>query len=444
MLYTTLPWPGWSPTMIPLSPPVRYRSIDRSLVSAVSLDQQLPDDHPVRSLWDFASRTDLQPFLRPTKAVEGHPGAPVLPAQLLFALWLWALSDGCGSARRLAALCGRDLPYQWLCGGLRPNYHTLADFFSRNGDALHQTFIEHLAALRQHELIELSRLTLDGRKIHANASKDSYHREATLQEHLRQVREHVEAVLAEGQDGTRNAAQQAARQRAARQRQQRLQRAVEQVQQRQQQRAATGRASARPEEARASETDPDCCKMKMTDGGYRLAYNVETVASVKEGLIVSVAVTNQGSDNGQLAPMTAAVQQEQGVKPEAMVADSGFSDEEDIEQLEGQGIQVLMPPKNEKKEKEQGRDPYAPKRRDSEAVAQWRQRMGTAEAQQLYARRAPVAEGVHAQQANVGWRRFRLRGLLKVTTEAWWRALSYNLKRLLEMGVTLTAAVRAA
>jgi transposase len=430
--------------MMTVSPAVRYRLIDRSVVSAASLDEQLPEDHPVRALWDFACRADLCGFHRPVKAVEGHPGAPVLQAQLLFALWLWALCDGCGSARRLATLCRRDLPYQWLCGGLQPNYHTLADFFSGNGDALRETFIEHIAALRHNGLIDLSRLTLDGRKIPANASKDSYRREATLQKHLQQAREHVEAVLAEDRDGTRSAAKRAARQRGAQQRQRRLERALEQVKQRQRQRAATGRVAARPEEARASETDPDCCKMKMTDGGYRLAYNVETVASVEQGLIVAVAVSSQGSDNGQLAPLAATVQDDHGAKPQTMLADSGFSDEQDIEQLEGQGIAVLMPPKNEKKEKEQGRDPYARKRRDSTAVASWRRRMGTAEARELYKRRAPVAEGVHAQQSNVGWRRFGLRGLAKVTAEAGWRALAYNLKRLLEQGVALTAAVRAA
>jgi hypothetical protein len=198
-----------------------------------------------------------------------------------------------------------------------------------------------------------------------------------------------------------------------------------------------------PTQARASETDPDAAKMKRSDGGYRPAYNVETVTAEAHGLIGTVAVTNQGSDNGLLKPLLDQVEQEQQVVPDEVLVDSGFSDQEDIEALESRGIAVLMPPKNEKKEKAAGQNPYLPKRRDSVAVAGWRVRMGTATAQQLYRRRAPVAEGVHAQQANRGWRRFRLRGLVKVHAEVCWQALAHNVKRLLGQGVDLVGRVRA-
>jgi transposase len=429
--------------MTEATPAVRYRAIDRSRVSSASLDEQLPQDHPVRALWDFTCRLDLSGFIRPAKAVVGGPGAAVITPQLLFALWLWAIIDGTGSARRLAHLCTRDLPYQWLTGGDPVNYHTLSDFYSANGQALRGLFVEHIAALRLEGLIQLRRLALDGRKVIANASKDSFRREPTLQQHLREAQQHLDEALTQQDDPALPARQRQARRRGAQDRKGRLERAVQQVRHRQQQRAATGRAKAQPEEARAAETDPDAAKMKMPDGGYRLAYNVETVSECDKGLIVTVAVTSQGSDNGQLEPMVSQVEAQQA-KPEQVLADSGFSDEDDVEALEGRKVEVLMPPKNEKKEKEQGQDPYARKRRDSDAVAGWRERMGTAEAQQAYKRRAPVAEGVHAQQANKGWRRFRLRGLAKVTTEAYWQALGHNLARLLALGVALAGTVRAA
>ena len=163
---------------------VRYRVPDRTRVSAVSLDQQLPADHPVRLIWDYVTRLDLSAFVRPSKAVEGRPGPEVIPAALLFALWLFALTEGLGSARRLAVLCTRDLPYQWLCGGRPVNYHTLADFYAGHGAALRDLFVEHIAALRAQELIELWQVTFDGRKLPANAALDSFRREPTLQAHL--------------------------------------------------------------------------------------------------------------------------------------------------------------------------------------------------------------------------------------------------------------------
>ena len=113
--------------------------------------------------------------------------------------------------------------------------------------------------------------------------------------------------------------------------------------------------------------------------------------------------------------------------PEQVLADAGYTDKDDVEELEAVQIEVLMPPKNERKEKEQGKDPYRRKRDDSEAIAAWRQRMGTAAARDRYSRRAPVAEGVHAQQSNRGWKRFRLRGLVKAQVEALWQAVVHNL-----------------
>src|SRR6516165_10842058 len=179
---------------------VRYRVPDRNRVSAVSLDQQLPADHPVRLIWDFVTRLDLSAFVRPSKAVEGHPGPDVIPATLLFALWLFAVTEGIRSARRLAELCRRDLPYQWLCGGRPVNYHSLADFYAAHGAALREVFIEHIAVLCEQELLDLWQVTVDGRKVLANAAKDSFHREPTLQAHLAQARAHLERLDAQADD----------------------------------------------------------------------------------------------------------------------------------------------------------------------------------------------------------------------------------------------------
>ncbi|HET8646207.1 MAG TPA: transposase, partial [Vicinamibacteria bacterium] len=398
------------------TPPVpRYRPIDRSRASAVSLDEQLPEDHPVRAVWGFVCQLDLGAFRRPAKAVVGRPGAPLLPAELLFALWLFATTEGVTSARLLAEKCTRDLPYQWLCGGEPVNYHSLADFFADHGAALHGLFVEHIAALRQQGLIDLAQVTLDGRKVPANASKDRYRREGTLRRHLDEAAQHLQQLEAQRQGAAGASARQAAAQRrAARERHERLQRAVAVVRQRQEQRRQANRKASPPEGARANETDPDAAKMKMPDGGYRQAYNAETVTDVGSGLIVTVAVTNQGSDNGQLGVMMDQLHREQHTLPQAVLSDSGFVDQADVGRLEQQRVHVLMPPKNERQEQAKGQDPYARKRRDSDAVATWRARMGEPAARQQYRRRAPVAEGVHAQQANRGWRRFRLRGLAKV------------------------------
>ena len=86
--------------------------------------------------------------------------------------------------------------------------------------------------------------------------------------------------------------------------------------------------------------------------------------------------------------------------------------------------------KNEEKKREQGQDPFVPQPGDGPAVAEWRQRMGTIEAQQIYRERAATAECVNAQARNRGLQQFRVRGLNKIRTIALWYALAHNLLRM--------------
>lgn len=419
-----------------ISPKPRYRLLDRDTVSAASLDQQLPDDHPVRTLWHFVAQLDLSAFDADVKAVEGHPGKPPFPPQLLFALWLFALSDGICSARRLARLCRRDLPYQWLCGGHGPDYHTLSDFHAHHHDRLHRLFIDHVAALRSQGLIPLRRVTLDGTKKPGAAGSATHHREPTLRRHLAEAEDHVRQweqgrQQAEGL----SARQQAARRRAAGERLERVRRALQTVQQLQQQRQQCKRPTARPEEARANEADPDATRMKQGDGGFRIGYNVQTVTDAAFGLVVTTDVITQGNDNGQLSAQRQRLEQEQGARPQEMLLDAGYATADDIQEAEEAGVVILMPPKNEKKDREAGQDPYARKRDDTEVIARWRARMGTAAAREVYKRRCAVAEIIHARMVQRGWHRCRLRGLAKVRTEALWQAWAHNVSRLLALGL---------
>jgi transposase len=417
-------------------PAPRYRPLDRDRCSHSSLDQLLPPDHEVRAVWHLVQELDFAAFHARVKAVEGHPGKPPFRPDVLFALWLYACLHGVPSARVLHRHAAEDLPFQWLCGDATPDYHTLADFYADHYERLHDLFVSHVAALRSQGLIDLQRVTLDGTKIPGNASEEDFHREPTLQRHLAAAEAQV-AAWEQQRDGAQNlsARHQAAQRRAARERRERLRRAVDAVHAVQKQRAAAHRKDPPPEEARASETDPDVRRMKFPHGGFELAYNVQTVLDLQNELIVTTTVTNQQSDNGLLRPLMEQVAQEQGSKPQEVLADSGFVDADDIDQLEEAGVRVVMPPKNEKQELQAGKDPYAKKRRDKPRVAAWRARMGTPQAQETYRQRCGPAERVHAWMEQRQWRRFRLRGLPKARLEALWQALAHNVGRLLARSV---------
>jgi transposase len=397
------------------------------------VDRLLPSDHEVRQIERFVATLDFTALFDRIKARDGTPGAPVIDPRVLFALWLYACIEGITSARRLAKLCRWDIAFLWLSGRTLPNYHTLADFYSDNEGFLHATFTDHIEALLAHNLITLKEVTIDGRKIPANAGKESFHREPTLNRHRQEAEEHLAKLAAQKGAGSSETKRcEAAQKRAAIDKCQRLEAATATVKKRQEERAANQRKDrSPPEETRASETDADARKMKMSHGGYTPAYNTQTVTDTENDLIVTVKVTDQASDNGLLQPMMKKVHAETGRLPDRALLDAGYASQKDIEQLEKAGVKLYMPPKNERQESKQGKDPYAKKRDDTLPVATWRARMGTAEARTIYRRRAPVAEGVHAQQSNRGWRRYRLRGLVKAGIEALWQAMAHNLRLLI-------------
>jgi hypothetical protein len=278
-------------------------------------------------------------------------------------------------------------------------------------------------------------VTLDGTKRPGSAGGATHHRAATLQRHLEEAEAHVRQwEQARGRADGLTARQEAARRRAARERRERVGRALDQVRELQRRRQQCKRPAARPEEARANEADPDATRMKQGDGGFRIGYNVQTVTDEASGLVVTTDVLTQGNDQGQLSAQLGRVEQEQGTRPREVLLDSGYATAEDIRWAEQAGVVVIMPPRDEKKDRAAGRDPYARKRDDTAEVAAWRARMGTAAARALYKRRCAVAEVVHARMVQRGWHRFRLRGLVKVRTEGLWQALAHNVSRLLALG----------
>ena len=170
---------------------VRRKEINRQqlLLRPVEGEKLVDPDHPVRAICELVGGLNLEPFYVEIESVEGVAGRPVWDPQLLISLWIYAYKDGVNSAREIARLCEYHPAYQWLSGLEVVNYHTLADFRIRHQEALNQLFIEVLGVLSHEGLITLQRVMHDGTKVKAYASDKSFHRKATLQDHLRLARE---------------------------------------------------------------------------------------------------------------------------------------------------------------------------------------------------------------------------------------------------------------
>jgi transposase len=410
----------------------RLVTADRSQLELrpYDLDGLIPQNHPARSIWAFVEKLDLSKFYEPIKARENEPGRSPTDPKVLLALWLYATVNGVGSARELDRLCQEHRAYEWLRGGVSMNYHTLSDFRCERGAALDNLLTQILAVLAKQGLIKLKRVAQDGTRVRASAGTASFRRRERLDSFLAQARQQVEAVKKSAADPELPARMKKARERATRQRQERLERALQELSKLEALRAAqTGGRKARGE-ARASTTDPEARRIKMGDGGFRPAYNVQFAADTESRFIVGVGITNIGSDQAEAIPMIDQVEERTGKRPDEYLVDGGFTGKDNVNDITAKGITIYGPVG------ERGDiDPHQPQPKDSPAIAQWRLRMATAEAKEIYKDRAATIERVNADtKAHRSLGRFLVRGMNKALSVALLNAITFNMVHWLSVG----------
>ena len=409
------------------APRLREPKRDQIELRAVDIESLIGEDHPARVIWAYVAGLDLKELEDRIKARGDRPGHPAISPRLLLALWLVATSDGVGSARALERLCNSHDVYRWLCGGVTVNYHTLADFRVDCADLLDRLLAEHLTALTQANLIDLDVLAQDGVRIRASAGASSFRREETLDQHLVTAQAVVEELKREvnARSNASNQRIRAAKERTARERSERLkaaQAALEEIKQHRKEREQNRGNGKPPKEPRASTTDAGARVMKMADGGFRPAYNVQVASVAGEQIVVGVEVCNTGSDRGLMRPMLEQVQTRSGRLPGRHLVDGGFCSAEDIEWAHGEGGEVYCPPTKSK----HGTDPYLPRRGDGAGVLAWRARMASEAGKAQYKSRS-ICECIHARWRNWNLRQLTVRGVEKVRAVVLCYALTNNI-----------------
>lgn len=409
------------------------------------LDGVLPPDHPARAVWGLLESMDLEAFYADIKAVWDHPGQPATDPRVLLALWVYATIDGVGKARELDRRCREHDAYRWLRGGVPLNYHLLADFRVAHQAAMDDLLTQIVGCLLAAEAATLSQVAQDGMRVRASAGAASFRRQDTLERCLVEARGQVQRLAKEREhpDPGVTKRRQAARERAGREREERVALALaylpqaQAAKERQQRTLASGKRE-QVTEPRASTTDPEARVMKMPDGGFRPAYNVELatvkVAGRAHGIIVGVAGSSEGTAARQAVPMEEQVQRRTGQHPQDYLMDGGFASREAITTLEQRGITVYAPVRLPRNKPEEER--YQPGQGDSPEVVQWRARMATEEAKAIYKGRGALAEWANAEVRRLGVSQFTVRGLTKVTTVMLLVAVAHNLLRWLASAST--------
>ena len=288
----------------------------------------------------------------------------------------------------MAWLCSHHHGFRWLCGGVEVNYHTLADFRVAHLDVLDELLTHSVATLMEQDLVDFNRVAQDGMRVRASAGAASFRRRPTLERCLQDAQTQVQRLRDEvaTDPGEASRGQQKARERAAREREERIHKALERMPELEAKKTADDK-----EKARVSTTDPEATVMKMADGGFRPAYNVQFSTDTNAQVIVGVEVATCGSEQGQMAPLVEQIHERYERYPKDVLVDGGFVKHDDIDTVSApeKDCTVYGPVRQPK---DASQDRYAPRATDSAAVAAWRQRMASAEAHAIYKERAATAE----------------------------------------------------
>lgn len=372
------------------------------------LDSTIAHDHRARAIWDVVEKLDLSKFLEKIKSREGGPGAEATDPRVVLGLWLLGLSEGIGTGREIHRLTEAHDAYRWMCGKVLVDADTLNDFRRENGAEFDQLLTQVLGVLVNAGLVTLERIAQDGTKVRACAGAASFRSEATLEKHVDEAFSHVRDVLKEAEkpNNPQTNHQKAAREHAALDRAERVLRAQ----------VALGEVTALKRKngskgtPRASTTDPDARVMKMADGGFRPALNVQFATDVGSRVTVGVYVTNAGNDFGEMLPMGDEIKRRTGRVPHELLVDGGYSARDQIEETANRGTTVYSPVPEPPRDK--SLDKFAPNAADGENAAQWRARMATPEAQEILKLRGQTAELPNADAKDKrGLDRFRVKGI---------------------------------
>ena len=424
----------------------RYIRADRQQTrwDFIDLEALLPNDHRARIVMRFVEGLDLSALYQSIKAREGEPGRPPPDPAVLIGLWLYATIEGVGSARQLERLTQSDVAYRWIAGGVPLNYHGLSDFRVAHVAVLDRLLSESVTALIKSGVISLDEIVVDGTKVRANASRGSFKTADRLARIEAAVERRLADLKAEIENDPKASSQRrlAAKERAVRDVKERADRARSELDKMRAEKEKRAKTHSKDEAKKKSEpsaslSDPQARNMRFPDGAVRPAYNAQLAVTPREGIIVSVEMTDRRNDAGLAVPMVDDIVRRYGEAPKNLLVDTHYATADDIAALaarESDPVTVFAPAPSERDDVKPATLAKRAKLRaqEPEGVKAWRNRMETAAGQEVYGRRRLI-ERINAHVKNHGFGFLPVRGLLKAKAVALWYALANNLLAMLRL-----------
>ena len=443
----------------------KFKTVDyeAALEQTVSLREALPANHLARFVVDVVAELDLTCIYERYGLRGGEAYAP----ELLLALLFYGYATGVFSSRKIERHTYESLPFRFVAGGLHPDHDTLANFRKTFRAEIKALFVQVLLLAQAAGYLQLGNISMDGSKVHANASKSkavSYKRLLALETHLRAevdqlflwaeqadrhdvpeglnvadeiaLRQERLARLAEAKQvlqaraQERQAAEQAEYEAKQRARQAKAQRSG---------RKPRGRPptppSAEPQDKdQYNFTDPESRIMKCSSSaGFEQAYNAQVAVTQDQLLIVACSLSNHANDKAEAEPTLAALPSELGT-PAAAALDNGFWSEQNLTALAERHIEPYIATGREPHHKswhERFAAEPEPPPENASAQVKMAYKLRTEIGQAIYRlRKCTVEPVIGIIKAVLGFRQFSLRGLDAADGEWCLVCLAFNLKRL--------------
>jgi transposase len=375
-----------------------------------SVKEELGKGHLCFFIHEAVEHLDLSRF----EQVYGEEGGALYHPSLMLKVWLYAYAVGITSGRRLEQRIREDLGLRYLAGGAKPDNWALSAFRRRHPRGLNDVFTQVLEMAGRMKLTRLGQVAVDSSRIQASASRNRLETEERLRQHRSKLRRGVRKwqKQCDEEDPNEGAGSQAV-----------VEKLNEQLAEMPRRLEKLRKSGLK----KMSQTDPDA-RFLRERGGFTLGYTGEIAVNQKH-LIVAQRVTQNATDHASLIPMIEEAERQTGNTTEQALADAGFFSVDNIDQLEQRGVDVYMPDSNLARELNTGQ--RCKPSRLTPTQRRMRQKLRSPAGKAVYRKRKGLVEpviGVLKEQR--GMKRFRLRGLAKVSIEFTLATVAYNLTRL--------------
>jgi len=443
----------------------RTANYEETLNQVIRLAEALPPNHMARFVVDIIAQLDLSEFYKQYSKLGGEAFAP----QVLLGLLFYGYATGVFSSRKIEKATYESIPFRFIAGGLHPDHDTIAAFRKRFLQEIQALFVQMLLLAQAAGVLKLGNISIDGSKVHADASKShavSYGRltelEAQLQQEVHELftlgeqADQGEVELPEGMGLEKEIAirqqrleklaqakrvlEERAKERyEAEQAEYEAKRCEREEKARQNKRKPRGPEPKPPEAGPRDKdqynfTDPDSRIMKnSTNQGVDQHYNVQVAADQASMLIIAPALSNHPNDKKEALPTLEAISPKVG-KPDAAALDNGYFSAANVQGCEQLGIDPYIATGREPHHKDWHtffQEQPEPPDEHASAKVKMAYKLQTEIGQAIYRlRKCTVEPIIGIIKEILGFRQFSLRGLAAAAGEWCLVCLAFNLKRM--------------